>query len=750
LRIKIYAILRKQSKERFLAKGRNNSGRRGPPSGGGGNNGGYNDGGGYDNGGGNYNSPPPRRRAPQKRKPQRRPGRGFFGTLAYWGAVASLWIAVLGVGIFIWVASDLPDPEELWRKTDRPSITYVDIHGQVIERRGAADAPPVDLKSMPKYVPQAVMAIEDRKFYQHFGFDPFGFGRAMLSNLRSGRVVAGGSTLTQQLAKNLFLSSDQNIKRKAQELLLAFWLESRFTKDEILSLYLARVYFGAGAYGLDEASERYFNKEPSQLTISEAALLAGLLKAPSKYNPVSSTKRAAERATVVLNVMEEQGVITHEQRLQAVKEPLKFVEKTRGSNIGYFLDWIEPLVGAQIGEPTEDIIVETTLDVAHQTYAETAIDREFNANFKSLNMGQAALIAISGDGGVRALVGGRSYNESEFNRVIDAKRQPGSAFKPFVYLAALERGESPYSTRIDRPIKVGDWSPQNYDNSYRGSMPLISAFAQSVNTIAVQLGEEAGRDTVVRVARRLGIRSRLDPQPTLALGTEVLSPIELTSAFVPFSNGGAGITPYGFKRIRTKSGKILWERPTPAPRRVVDDGNLRNMNLMFKQVVDAGTARSAIIPGYMVGGKTGTTSDYRDAWFVGFTGGYTTGVWVGNDDFKTRMNKVTGGSAPARIWRDFMANALKGTPPRALPLPVGAPTNEAAFPLSPTQSDAQPIDSPAIIGDPTNNVGIATDESATRTDANAASPKPDGQTIEQQQEVKSIDQIVKEVQEKNK
>lgn len=716
-------------------------GRRGNSNRPSGNNG-YN--GGYDNGPQNYDQGPRRRPPSQfKVRKQKRPGRGFWGTITYWGAVLSLWVAVFGVGIFIWVASDLPDPEELWRKTDRPSITYVDIHGQVIERRGAADAPPVDLKTLPKYVPQAVMAIEDRKFYHHFGVDIFGLGRAMLTNLRAGHVVAGGSTLTQQLAKNLFLSSDQNLKRKAQELLLALWLENKFTKDEIMSLYLARVYFGAGAYGLQDASERYFNKTPQQLTISEAALLAGLLKAPSKYSPVSSTERAAQRATVVLNVMENEGVITHAQRLQAVKEPLRFVENARGSNIGYFLDWIEPAVGTQIGEPTEDIIVETTLDANQQAYAEDAISKEFNANFKTLNMGQAALVAISGDGGVRAMVGGRSYNESEFNRVTDAKRQPGSSFKPFVYLAALERGETPYSVRIDRPIKVGNWSPQNYDNAYRGSMPLISALAQSVNTIAVQLAEEAGRDAVVRVARRLGIRSRLEPEPTLALGTEVVSPLELTSAYVPFSNGGAAITPYGFKRIRTKSGKIIWERPAPSPRRVVDDGNLRNMNLMLKQVVDAGTARGAQLPGYMVAGKTGTTSDYRDAWFIGYTAGYTAGVWVGNDDFKTKMNKVTGGSAPARIWHNFMVNAMKGTPPRAFLLPVGAPLNEQAFPTLPTDSDAQPIDSPAIVGGDTTNVVAVNPQP--NVGANPA-PNAEAAPNEPQQEVKSIDQIVKEVQ----
>ena len=401
---------------------RNSRNNRGGNNGGRGN-GGYNGNGGGSYGGG-YDDGPPRRRAPQKRGAPKRRGRGFFGTIFYWFAVLCLWGAVAGVAVFIWVASDLPDPEELWKKTDRPSITYVDINGIVIERRGAADAPPVDLKSIPKYVPEAVMAIEDRKFYKHWGIDILGVVRAVAVNVKAGHTVQGASTLTQQLAKNLFLSSEQTLKRKAQELLLALWLESRFTKDEIISLYLARVYFGAGAYGIDQAAERYFNKSPSQLTVSEAALLAGMLKAPSRYNPVSSTKRAAERATVVLDVMEKEHVITHEQRLQAVREPLRFVKNARGSNTAYFLDWIEAEVGALVGEPAEDIIVETTLDSRHQLMAENAINHELDANSKTLKMGQAALIAIAGDGGVRALVGGRSYNESEFNRAIDAKRQP--------------------------------------------------------------------------------------------------------------------------------------------------------------------------------------------------------------------------------------------------------------------------------------------------------------------------------------
>jgi penicillin-binding protein 1A len=353
---------------------------------------------------------------------------------------------------------------------------------------------------------------------------------------------------------------------------------------------------------------------------------------------------------------------------------------------------------------------------------------------------------------VRAMVGGRNYQESEFNRVTEAKRQPGSAFKPFVYLAAMESPQlnlNPWSVRVDRPYRVGNWSPQNYDGGYRGAMPIITAFARSINTIAVQLGEEVGRDTVVRVARRLGVRSRLDAQPTLALGTEVLTPLELTAAFVPFSNGGTAITPYGFKRIRTRSGRILWERPNPAPRRVIEDGPLRNMNALLAQVVSAGTARGAQLPDRPVGGKTGTTSDYRDAWFIGFTGGYAAGVWVGNDDFGIKTNKVTGGSAPTRIWRAFMVEAMKGQPARAFPMPTSEDRASAtAYVAMPSigVGGAMPIDSPAVI--------TAVEAPIEPSGEGVVSPDPSGekaieQSVPPQAETRTLDQIVQDAQAQN-
>jgi penicillin-binding protein 1A len=708
--------------------------------------------GGSGQGGGRYDDgPPPRRRqlaranSPRPNSSRGKSGRGFFGTLAYWGAVLVLWVGIFGVGIFIWVASDLPDPEELWKKTDRPSITFIDIGGQVIDRRGAPDSPPVDLKSLPVYVPQAVLAIEDRKFYKHWGFDFEGLARAFYVNARAGRVVQGGSTLTQQLAKNLFLSSEQSLKRKAQELLLSVWLESRFTKDEILSLYLARVYFGSGAYGIDEAARRYFDKTPQNLTISEAALLAGLLKAPSRLNPVSSSQRAAERATVVLDVMEAQNVITKEQRLRAVAQPLRFVTISRGGGAAYFLDWIAEDVGASVGEPTEDVIVETTLDLKAQVAAETALGNELRANGRSLKMSQGALIALAGDGGVRAMVGGRNYQDSEFNRVTEAKRQPGSAFKPFVYLAAMERGETPWSVRVDQPLQIGNWSPQNYSGGYTGAMPLITAFARSVNTIAVQLGEEVGRDNVVRVARRLGVRSRMDGEPTLALGTTVVTPLELTAAYVPFANGGSAVTPYGVKRIRTRSGRILWERANPDPRRIIEDGPLRSMNALFAQVVSSGTARGAQLPDRPVGGKTGTTSDYRDAWFIGFTGGYVAGVWVGNDDFGIKTNKVTGGTAPTRIWKAFMTAALKGQPARAFPLPISdVPVTVADTGVLSEETIASdlPLETPAIVPAGEADTGSSADIPETPEAA------PPNFKANPPAETRTLDQIVKEAQAK--
>jgi penicillin-binding protein 1A len=621
----------------------------------------------------------------------------------YWSAVLAVWGLIFLVVFFAVFARDLPDTSTLYNVDRQPSITYLDRNGALIAVRGTQQAPPADLDALPDYVPAAFIAIEDRRFYHHPGFDPIGMSRAMVSNMRAGRVVQGGSTLTQQLAKNLFLSPDQNMKRKVQELMLAVWLEMKFSKQEILALYLNRVYFGAGAYGIEAASQRYFDKSARQLTVGEAALLAGLLKAPSRYSPVSESERAATRATVVLNEMVDAGVITPEQRAAAVTEPVRVSRTLATQHAQYFIDWLDKQIRELVGEPTEDMIVETTLDLTLQTQAERSVRRILDRD-RSKGVQQAALVALDGEGRVRAMIGGASYADSQFNRATDARRQAGSAFKPFVYLTALESGYTPETMVNDAPIRIGNWSPRNYSGNFAGEMTMAQAVAQSTNTIAAGMADQIGRDNVARTARRLGITSRIGLEPAMALGAVEVSPLEMAQAYDAFANGGKRVTAYGISRIRTPQGRVIYQRASRAdgPVQAISNPFLYYQNQMLRGVMTSGTGRAASIAGRDIAGKTGTTSDYKDAWFVGYTGGFVTAVWVGKDD-NTAMRGVTGGSSPAAIWRGFMEAAL----PRlnAPAIPNGPAMPEGWVPPSPVESLIGRIgdifgDSPAAEPDP--------------------------------------------------
>jgi len=593
---------------------------------------------------------------PSGAQPRRRSG---LGRLTYWGAVLGVWGLIFMVVFFAVFARGLPDTSSLDAIERIPGITYLDRNGVLIAARGSEQSPPVDLDTLPDYVPAAFIAVEDRRFYHHPGFDPIGMVRAMVANMRAGRVVQGGSTLTQQLVKNLFLTPDQTMRRKVQEIMLAVWLELRFSKDEILELYLNRVYFGAGAYGIEAAAQRYFDKSASELTVGEAALLAGLLKAPSRYSPLSETERAAGRATVVLNEMEEAGVITAAQREAAVLEPVRVSRTLATQHAQYFVDWLDQEVQALIGDTSEDLVVETTLDLTLQAQAERAV-RAILARDGERGVEQAALVAVDGDGRVRAMIGGASYADSQFNRAVDARRQAGSAFKPFVYLAAMEAGYTPDTPVEDQPVTIGNWSPRNYDGTFRGRMTMAQAVAQSTNTVAAYVADRVGRDRVASAARRLGITSQINIQPAMALGAVEVSPLEMAQAYAAFSNGGRRARAHGITRIRTRDGRTLYERregEAGGQQQVINNPPLYYMNQMLRGVITGGTARAAAIEGYDLAGKTGTTSDYKDAWFVGYTGGFVTAVWVGRDD-NTPMRRVTGGGAPAAIWRQFMAAAL--------------------------------------------------------------------------------------------
>jgi len=650
-----------------------------------------------------------------------RPGGGGGGAqrtplqrLLYWGMVLAVWGAIFLLVFFAVFARDLPDTSALYEVDRQPSITYLDRNGALIAVRGTQQAPPADLDALPDYVPAAFVAIEDRRFYMHPGFDPIGMSRAMAANMRAGRVVQGGSTLTQQLAKNLFLTPDQNLKRKVQELMLAVWLEMKFSKKEILALYLNRVYFGAGAYGIEAASQRYFDKGAKDLTVGEAALLAGLLKAPSRYSPVSESERAATRATVVLNEMESAGVITAEQRAAAVLEPVRVSRTLATQHAQYFIDWLDKQIRGLVGEPTEDMIVETTLDLTLQTAAERSVRRILDRD-ASRGVEQAALVALDGDGRVRAMIGGGSYADSQFNRAVDARRQAGSAFKPFVYLAAMEAGYTPESRVVDEPVRIGNWSPRNYSGNYIGETSLANAVAQSTNTIAAALADRIGRDNVARVAHRLGITTRIGLEPAMALGAVEVSPIEMAQAFDAFANGGQRATAYGISRIRTPRGRVIYQRAAREGRamQVINNPPLYYMNQMLRGVVTSGTGRSAAIAGRDIAGKTGTTSDYKDAWFVGYTGGFVTAVWVGKDD-ATPMRGVTGGAAPAAIWKSFMEAAL----PRlnVASIPNGPPMPEGWQATNPVE------DLISSVGDLFGDAPPATDEPAPVIEAPRPAP----------------------------
>jgi penicillin-binding protein 1A len=610
----------------------------------------------------------------------------------YWSGVAAVWGLIFLVVFFAVFARGLPDTDTLYQVDRQPSITYLDRNGALIATRGTQQAPPADLDALPDYVPAAFIAIEDRRFYHHPGFDPVGMARAMAANMRAGRVVQGGSTLTQQLAKNLFLTPDQNMRRKVQELMLAVWLEMKFSKKEILALYLNRVYFGAGAYGIEAASQRYFDKSAKNLTVGEAALLAGLLKAPSRYSPVSESERAATRATVVLNEMEEAGVITPAQRAAAVLEPVRVSRTLATQHAQYFIDWLDKSIRGLVGEPTEDLVVETTLDLTLQTSAERSVRRILDRD-GSKGVEQAALVAMDGDGRVRAMIGGASYADSQFNRATDARRQAGSAFKPFVYLTALEAGYTPNTPVVDEPIRIGNWSPRNYSGTFSGNMTLAQALAQSINTVAASVADQVGRDSVARTARRLGITSRIGLEPAMALGAVEVAPVEMAQAYGAFANGGRRAEAYGISRIRTPQGRVIYQRGAREgqAQQVINNPPLLYLNQMMRGVITSGSGRGAAIAGRDLAGKTGTTSDYKDAWFVGYTGGFVTAVWVGKDD-NTAMRGVTGSSSPAAIWKGFMEAALpRVNAPR---IPDGPPMPEGWVPPDPVGDMLNNIEDP--------------------------------------------------------
>jgi penicillin-binding protein 1A len=648
---------------------------------------------------------------PRPRRKKRRGGssgggrRSRFGRLLYWSAVLGLWMVIAAIGGAVWIGAHLPPIQSLEIPKRPPSIQIVGLYGRVLATRGDMGGAAVTLKEVPAYLPKAFIAIEDRRFYSHHGVDPLGIARAAVANVLHRGVSQGGSTLTQQLAKNLFLTQERTLGRKVQELVLALWLERKFTKTEILELYLNRVYFGSGAYGVEAASQRYFGKPARQITLSEAAMLAGLVKSPSRLAPIRNPDGAERRAQTVLAAMAENKLITDEMAKLAIAHPAHAVPQAGTGSVNYVADWIMDVLDDLVGRVDRDITIETSIDPALQSVAEKALVDELTQKGEKGRVSQGAVVVMQPDGTVRALVGGKDYAASQFNRAVAAKRQPGSAFKPFVYLTALERGLTPDSIRDDRPIEIKGWKPENFSHEYFGPVTLTQALAMSLNTVSVRLTLEFGPTAVVKTAHRLGIASKLEPNASIALGTSEVSVIEMVGAFAPFANGGIAVTPHVVERVRAADGNLLYSRYSESLGRIIEARYVAMMNQMMQETLLTGTAHKAELPGWPAAGKTGTSQDFRDAWFVGYTSHLVTGVWLGNDD-GTPTKKITGGGLPVEVWSKVMKTAHQGVPVAGLPGLSGSAPLTAMLPPAPLAPRSQIAEAGSRAATPAKSNGL--------------------------------------------
>src|SRR6267143_1630515 len=600
--------------------------------------------------------------APRERKPRASRGggkrrsksraRSRLYRLLYWGAVLGLWAAIAVVGVIVWVGAHLPAIQSLEIPKRPPTIQITGFNGSVLATRGEMAGANVSLKDLPPYLPKAFIAIEDRRFYSHYGVDPLGIARAAVANVLHRGVSQGGSTLTQQLAKNLFLTQERTLQRKLQEVELALWLERKHSKSEILELYLNRVYFGSGAYGVEAAAQRYFGKSAKNVTVAEAAMLAGLVKSPSRLAPNRNPEGAEKRAQTVLAAMAEAKFITEAQAKASIGHPSYNVKAAGAGTVNYVADWIGEVLDDLIGQIDQNIVVETSIDPKLQSVAEASIIDELAAKSVKFNVSQGALVAMTPEGAVRAMIGGRNYADSQYNRAVTAKRQPGSAFKPFVYLTAIEAGLTPDTIRQDAPLDVKGWKPEN--------------------------------------------------NASIALGTSEVSLTELVGAYAPFANCGRGVTPHVVTKIRTPEGKVLYARLPDQLGQVIEPRSVAMMNTMMQETLLSGTARKAEIPGWMAAGKTGTSQDFRDAWFIGYTANLVTGVWLGNDD-NSPTRKATGGGLPVEVWTRFMRVAHQGVPVAALPNSQAGgffsnlmqTASQVSAPSAPTAAAPQPVGSAA-------------------------------------------------------
>ncbi|OJX13008.1 MAG: hypothetical protein BGO77_00885 [Caedibacter sp. 37-49] len=619
----------------------------------------------------------PKNKAPQTSAKQKKPikpkaSRGGKSKFVAWFFSLLIWGIVLGGFALVWFAYDLPDIKRLELTTREPSVTLLARDGTTIATYGDLYGAFVHVKDLPAYVPQAILATEDRRFYEHFGVDVWGILRAAWTNFRAGSVVQGGSTITQQLAKNFLLSeklyepNDRSLRRKVQEVLLALWLETHLKKEQILSIYLNRVYLGAGVYGINAAAWRYFGESAKELSLYQAAVIAGLLKAPSRYSPISNPELAHSRAKVVLSAMVDAGYVNVQtvQKYQTLPEQL--VKTKNEALVGrYFADWIFETLDEYIGKPSEDIVVKTTLDSRLQKLAEESVVNVLTTDGPKFDASQASLVSMTPDGGVRAMVGGVNYTQSQFNRATQAKRQTGSSFKFFVFMAALEHEYTPETMVSDVPMQIGKWKPKNYTWQSRGEVSLKDGFAYSVNAMPVRLAYRLGLPTVTKMARRLGLTSPMPKDLTIVLGSGEATLLELSAAYATIANHGFGVWPYGIIEVRNGQGELLYKRKSQGAGRILQPQTVKDGLKLMEAAFSYGTGKGANI-GRPCAGKTGTSQKYRDAWAVGFTPDLVTGVWMGNDDNKS-MKKVTGGRLPAKIWKQFMSKAHEGYPVHYFP-----------------------------------------------------------------------------------
>ncbi len=576
-----------------------------------------------------------------------------FRTILKWSLVSVIWFFFLLGGVIWFWTLDLPSVDIAKGKASGPSAILLDSEGIEFARFGSQRGTPAELETLPKHLLYAIISTEDRRFFQHWGIDPIAITRAFVENLKAGRIVQGGSTITQQAAKNLFLTPHKSFKRKVQEVILAVWLEKNLTKSQILSVYLNRVYFGAGAYGIDAAARRYFGINPERLTIIQAATLAGLLKAPSRLNPLNNPVAAKRRAHQVLKNMVSAEYITWEVAKKVKKSSLNLVRvRPQGYFARYFADWVMERLPDFVGPTSGTIVVKTTLDSNIQKISQTSLREALDKYGKNKKISEGAIVVLDFNGAIRSLVGGKRYSSSQFNRATQAKRQPGSAFKPFVYLAGLEKGLSPTTIFYDKPIKVGKWAPTNYGGKYVGPLTMRDAFAISSNSVAVQIAQYSGVKNIISVAKRLGISSPIAEDLSISLGSSEVSLLELSGAYVPFANGGKGVWAYGIEKIYDGKGKTLYKKSGSGSGRVISANNLFSVDMMFSDVLTIGTGKKARID-RKAGGKTGTSQKFRDAWFVGYDKSMLTGVWLGNDDGRPMLS-VSGGSIPASIWKSIM------------------------------------------------------------------------------------------------